>query len=120
MKKIINCPKCNAPLLNGVLSLRNGAEAWKQVCDKKIDHSFIYLTKEGKEDDIISMGMTLDHLKVLKVFFDFKRYKIFVHKGDSLIIPFPGPGLVEIPWFEPNIDEYDKLSDKIKKYILFV
>lgn len=119
MKTPTICPKCHEPLMNSVLPLRNGAESWKKVCDKKLDHSFICLTKEGKEDVIILIGMTLSYDKSIKVCWDFVRTKIVVHKGESIVVPFPGKGFLEIPWFEPNIDEYDKLIDKIKKYVTF-
>lgn len=125
MKNLIDCPKCYEPLLNGVIELKSGAEAWKKVCDKKIDHSFIYLTKEGKEDLVLAIGMTLNSNKSLKVFWDFVCRKIIVHKGKSIVdpiyvrSPIIANEVLEIPWFEPNIDEYDKLIDKIKKYVIF-
>lgn len=112
------CPKCHGTLLNGPLVIK-GASAWKKVCDKKIDHSFICLIKEEQEEKIVVIGMTLSRDKSIKVFWDLVRRKILVHRSESIVIPFPGNEVLEIPWFEPNIDEYDKLINKIKKYVTF-
>lgn len=118
MKTPVVCPKCHGPLLNSTLELSNGEELWRKECASKLDHSFTCIVKES-DNSIIGVGVTLDRSIPLKVYWDFMRSKIIVHKGVSIVVPFANGSTLEIPWFEPNLDEYDKLVNKIKKYVVF-
>jgi hypothetical protein len=110
------CPKCHAPLINTALNVK-GIEAWKKECNTKLNHSFICITTD---DDVVVIGMSLSKTTHLKVFWDFIRNQILVHKGEAYV-PFPLilDNVISIPWFEPNIHEYDKLIFKIKTYVTF-
>lgn len=110
------CPKCHGPLINTPLKVKE-MNVWKKVCDKKLDHSFICISKD-EDNSVLAIGMMLNRNTSLKVFWDFVRTKILVHKGESYV-PFPGNNILQIPWFTPNIDEYDKMLDKIRKYVTF-
>lgn len=116
MKLPSTCPKCHDPLINTPIQTK-GISAWKRVCDTKLNHSFVCIIKD-EDDSVLVIGMTLNRSTGLKVFWDFARQRILVHKGESHV-PFPADNLLQIPWFEPNINEYDKLIDKIKKYVTF-
>ena len=118
MKTPAVCPKCRGPLLNSALTLRNGSEVWKKTCGSNLNHEFICITKEGDDNSIIVIGLMLNRDKSLKVCWDLFRNQIIVHKGKS-VVPSFNSDILEIPWFEPNLDEYDNLVNKIKKYVVF-
>lgn len=118
MKTPTICPKCHEPLVNTALKLRSGTIVWKKACKDKLDHEFLCIVKD--EDNVVILtGMVLNRNTSLKVCWDFINNKIVIHKGETIRFPFRGKGILEIPWFEPNMDEYDKLINKVRKLITF-
>jgi hypothetical protein len=116
MKTPAVCPQCHGPLLSTAVKLRNGSEIWKKTCADKLGHVFTCLTKIGDDDSLSLVGIMLNREAQLRANWDFERQKLTVHKGKPSINTSGG---LEIPWFEPDLDAYDKLVDKIRKYITF-
>lgn len=116
MKPPSICPKCHGPLVNTLLNGR-GMSVWKKACETKLNHGFICLVRE-KDSVILGIGIMLNRQTSLKAFWDFVKNRVLVHKSE-MYVPFPADNALQIPWFEPNIDEYNKLIDKVKKYITF-
>lgn len=116
MKTRTHCPKCKSPLLNTQVKLRNGNEIWKKSCVNRVDHDFVSLTTEGNDDSLAVVSLTINFQNQIRCHWILTKNKIFVTKGG--ISPLKEKGQ-EIPWFEPDFDAYDKLINKIKKYVIF-
>lgn len=115
MKTPTVCPKCHGPLLSTEVQLRSGVSIWKKTCASRLDHVFTCLTKRGDDDTVDLIGIMLNRDIQLRANWDFTRRQIKVHRGK----PDMKLNGLEIPWFEPDLDDYDKLVDKIKKYVVF-
>jgi hypothetical protein len=116
MKAFTHCPKCKNPLLNTLVKLRNGSEVWRKSCVNQVDHNFMSLTKMGDDDELSSMGLTLNFKTQIKITWDLNIKRIYVTKGDFKLLTNEGQ---QIPWFEPDVSNYSKLVEKLKTYVTF-
>jgi hypothetical protein len=107
MKKIINCPKCHNLLVNYMDNF------WD--CFKYNDHRFLSTTKTNSNElTQIQISFDLNNLDAFVVWnFVPKELSIFSNKDNVYGI--------SIPYFDPEpfINDYDKLINKIKLYMLF-
>jgi hypothetical protein len=110
------CPKCHELLVSTIIKLRDGAEVWRKTCSKKIGHEFICITKKGNDDEVSAIGVTLNNDKRTKASWLLENQHLVIYQGESFSM---STNLLYIPWFEPNIEEYDKLVNKVKTYVTF-
>src|SRR5574339_198993 len=103
MKTLSHCPKCKDPLLNTSIQRKNGVEVWKKSCINKIDHTFLSLTKEGNDDELAAMSVTLNFRSQVKVTWDLLSRRIYAHKGEGGAMKNE---IIQIPWFEPDLNSY--------------
>lgn len=103
------CPKCNKPLVTDF-----SGNMWRKDC-LQINHHFMYMSRENTPDEIDIVMLTIDLTRQTRVYFDFSELKVeveqFTVNGEKKVS--------RIPFFEPDLNSYDKLVNKIKKYITF-
>jgi hypothetical protein len=108
MKKLTICPKCHESLLTSVPSF------WD--CTKYTNHKLI-TTTHFDSDDLLKLEIFFDmkSSKSIAVWF-FNSKELFIYSNrvqlDGISIPFFDP--------EPFINNYDKLINKLKLYMIFI
>lgn len=108
MKLPINCPKCNRALLNEeIISI--GIKGWYKKCIS-VNHQFAYSITD--HDEIISMSVVIYMNSLVMVTWNFPIETIMVTNNTNA-------NRFYIPFFEPDLSNYNKLIDKLKKYIVF-
>lgn len=118
MKHISNCPKCGDPLLHVDLS---HDIFWGKKCHKYLDHKFSILVTDN---DVVSMEIKTDtNLNIVWSFLH-KYFYILSPKDIRLSLreiklSSSYDNYKKLPWFEPDISDYNSLLDKVKKYITF-
>jgi len=103
--------KC--PVCNDVLRYEFGGKnlfLLQKLCDKKLDHKIIFIPSE----------LTADEVKIIKiplttsVSVEWHLYnEIFFVWNDTSRIA------TKLPFFKPDLNDYKKLINKVKTYILF-
>jgi len=118
MKIFSHCPKCHKPMLNTECGPH--LSRWRLSC-QSIDHDILALTPSGQFEMIenlriaIFMGIYLDN----RVYTDWNFPKKELCITEGMFGPsFYIPNSV-IPFFEPDLSNYDKLIRKIKSYLAF-
>ena len=115
MKTPTICPKCHGPLLNTELPLRGGTGVWKKTCTDKLNHHFTCITQPNNDDLIEIVVIKINRgATPLKVGWYFTARMLMVYKE-----VVGSADAIKIPWVEPTLDEYDKLIEKIKTYVVF-
>lgn len=111
MKTFSYCPKCKDTLMSDIRPTRNGGEYWTKQCMNKVDHSVFAASTVNDSDE-------LDHLTISVV----ANPYIFAHWSFSnrtfRIDRFNDKIGLQLPFFEPDLSDYDKLLNKIKNYIV--
>jgi len=102
---ISNCPICNSILANSYFDF-DGSEYCKQYCEKRVNHSLLFMYQN---DDLITIAYTDRTLaKCLFVHWEFLSKTITVN---SKPVDF---------WFEPEFKSRKYISDKIKNYMTMI
>jgi len=107
MKDFINCPKCNKPLLNEASITRDGRDIWNKRCISA-SHSFTCIVIDP------------DGVSAIMIVTDINNNVIANWKMDNQTLCIvKGKNVVNIPFFEPDFSDYDKLIQKLKTYVTF-
>ena len=107
----IHCPKCKNILITIYKPYSLKREYLSKRCDKFIDHyvSFVTGTNHSKVEYFC---IRFKYNPPITAMWNFVNNEITVHGGEQ-------PGYVLIPYFEPDIENYDKLINKIKMCLIF-
>lgn len=111
MKYYFNCPKCSDPLVND----DKGTFIFKS-CTSKLDHKLkiIYDARLNP----VSLVIYFDTKIELQWYFEENALKIYKnHPNDEGLHKY---SLEEIPWIDPDLDNYVQFMRKMKKYLLFL
>ena len=108
----IFCPACKKPLTNTFLGLK----IIKKQCNQ-YNHSFTCTVNDNLyENSLLSISVKIDLTSGTTVLWDFVTKKIFVFNPKKNQFPMTQ----SIPWFEPNLLNFNGLIKKIKTYICFM
>ncbi len=113
MKMPSHCPFCQEPLLNEFRETRNGDTFLRKTCFRKPDHKVTYVSR-CDECEIELMGIELHAQDMLRANWNFISKELFVTRGPPEIATSQ-----PMPYFEPKLDDYKKLVEKIKTYLPF-
>jgi len=118
------CPKCGDIL---VYEFGNHNSYSHKFCKKRLSHS---LDLFFGDDTLVTMFYKEPNAESkLMITWDFIKLRIFIGpqivlKGRSVGITtmaaYPAWSNTELPWFEPDLDDFPKLINKIKTYICFI
>ena len=118
MKTFSHCPKCKDPMRSEPCGGPVG-ERWRIVCDKHLDHDVLCLTVPGHDDLLfllcVAIRMTSGKNDRIYANWDFDKEELRITKG----MRASGIHDIFIPYFYPNLGEYDKLIKKLLTYRLF-
>lgn len=106
----INCPCCNAPLLNSFVDFGKISIIRKQC--HQINHNF-KLVCSG--DKIASIHIEIDPNTSKLVTWNFLSQSITLSNTRKNIV-----NRNAIPWFEPDLSDYKALINKLRTYICFM
>lgn len=119
MKCPIKCPACDGVLLVEELASPTTTEYWKKTCDKT-DHKF-GCRYNSNTDEIITVYIFIKEDLIMA----WNLRDKYMYQTDKM----PGNFLrdqtltiinkINIPYFEPDLSDYNKLIEKIKTYVTF-
>lgn len=128
MKTFSNCPKCKLPMLNEDLvgfdyRRKDITNYWRLSC-KNIDHEI-----EAYTDPDNSFSLCLDRLRIT-IMSPSQKYALWSFPKNTLVIlshnSFPSSAMIasfpqelKLPFFIPDLKNYDKLINKLRTYIAF-
>lgn len=110
MRTPYRCPKCGGPLLNQAMITH-----WAMKCVKHLTHYIvIYTPSTSDQIDMITIAVIMGTSMMDRVYasWDFPGQVLTISNGyleSNQVIPF----------FEPNLSEYDKLIQKMRTYLTF-
>jgi hypothetical protein len=120
MKTFSHCPVCKDPMRNEPCSKRidGGAERWRIVCDKHLDHDILALTIVGHDDLLLHLQIAVYMNTIIwnRIYanWNFEKKELTIDKGRGML-----RHNVIIPYFEPDLTQYDKLLKKMRVYLTF-
>lgn len=107
MKSFIKCPKCHRPLLNEAVTTRDGKEVWYKKCIS-ISHGITCVVDDN------------DEISTIIIVIDVNSHVIANWRMDNeTLCVVKGKSVTNIPFFEPDFTDYDKILQKLKTYITF-
>lgn len=111
MKVPINCPVCGDPMLNTFPPAEDLNNRVTKSCTSRLNHKIVVLV-DGDEVN----QMSIDLGNGLEAIWLFLMGKIWIQptKGSKREDNF-----VILPFFEPDLTNYNKLVDKVKTYLVF-
>lgn len=109
-----HCPKCGDVLLcEEVFALKS--DVWRKVCNKRLNHKFsVFHSVNGVVVDNVCIqiaGATFAH-------WDLKNNTLTIAK-EGLSVKKTEESSFDIPYFHPDISNYDHLVAKLQTYIIF-
>ncbi len=110
MKPPSQCPYCGRSLLNEDVPTV-GLPYWRKSCIHVPSHSISMWTVPGNDDEL--HRITIRVKDGLLISWDLKKQKCWLSKTMDL------EWSQELPFWEPDLSDYQKLITKIKIYILF-
>jgi hypothetical protein len=105
----IKCPVCSDPLLT---SYDDDDTILIKVCKKRISHEISYFA-DVPTDTVYKVTIRIGGVPVKYVTWVFTKKELFLmaRTGRS--------NITYLPYFEPDLTNYNKLVDKVKTYLLF-
>ena len=114
MKSITQCPFCSGILRNNFLDVNpTKVSRIEKICDKRVDHKF-KTYEYDKSDNIFALEIEIDKEGKVHAFFQLAMKQIMIYKGNKLI----ARDCLKLPYFEPDLTNYNKIVSKLKTYIL--
>lgn len=111
MKPLTHCPKCLKPLLSEYREIATtGKHFWSKSCSS-YNHKFFSSTKTNLDDELYDIGFTIlmqPNYTVIRWRFDLNN--LVIENYNSTI---------NLPFFEPDFSDFNKLFHKLKTYMVF-
>ena len=108
------CPCCNDPLLNEFIPNYIGECKVRKSCLKVFGHKFVCMI--GSTDIIETIGVELYNKTLVRVNWVFSTQQIIVTKG---LLKNKQYTIINLPYFEPDFSDYNKLIKKLRTYMVF-
>lgn len=114
MKQLSHCPKCNRPLHNTAQVERYKGklrDIWVQSCNKIPSHG---IQTFASDDKIISINVAVDLTWNIRAVWNIEERTLEIVSFDL------GVSSTKLPFFEPDLKDYDGLINKVKTYLTFL
>lgn len=114
-----HCPCCKDPLINEYIGDIVGPNFLLKSCSNKLNHKFYCVV--GSAETVSKIGIEISAKDNVYVQWSFRENKIYILKWIKGKLFKSDPKRVDllVPFFEPDLSDYDKLINKIKTYITF-
>ncbi len=117
MKAPKNCPVCGDPMLNIFPPAEDLNNTVTKHCNKRLSHN-ISMHVEG--DEVISLTIDINPKTKLQATWTFDSRKFCVWTGTTTRT---GTSAIKtwkyLPYFDPDLSDYQKLINKVKTYLVF-
>jgi len=110
MKTPINCPFCGDILRSDFITSYENISVLEKKCDKKLNHKITFRALTNNEDYVRYICIPISKDVEARWYFSEEFFDIVNHKTNMRFA---------LPWFNPDISNYNKLINKIQTYILF-
>lgn len=112
------CPKCGDPLVNDFLPSFPGTDdLLRKSCKKRLNHQFQCLIDQ-KDNSLHSVTVAISLNPLIRVAWYFKTREFLLATG-TIEQVVANHSEVELPFFEPDFSDYDRLVAKVKTYVMF-
>src|SRR5574338_714815 len=113
MKMPTHCTFCNDVMV--IEYFPNHEEIYSKKCARRVNHNVQFFA-ETKDDEVYKMSTSF-FIKATR----FNTTWVFTHKELFVISsdPFGSPKVINLPFFDPILNNYHRLIDKIKTYLVF-
>jgi hypothetical protein len=105
------CPFCKGTLLNEYIDPMAGSTYIRKICDKNITHNITFVSFNNQHD------------LVSYFYINYKSSRFeWSYKSKELCFYYPfilSKKETLLPWFEPDLSNYNKLINKVKTYLTF-
>lgn len=93
----------------------NHDEIYAKKCSKRVSHNIKFFA-EAKDDEVYKVN-TAFFIKATRysVTWVFPHKELFIISSDQ----FGKPKVIHLPFFDPILDNYHRLVDKVKTYLVF-
>lgn len=110
MKLPIRCPFCNDIMLTDFLVKGMGEVKY---CNLRPSHHIRLSSRFDSDDEVFEI--------ILRISIEPVTYIKWLFASESVRVEIPGIGAkpLRLPWFDPDLSDYNKLMEKIKTYLLF-
>lgn len=109
----INCPKCGDPLINDFLP----ENKIRKHCKKRLDHQFQCIISASNELEAFSITISMDPLT--RVGWEFNQKKCVVNVGTIQDIIRRKDDGFQLPYWDPDLSNWEELVRKVKAYLTF-
>lgn len=123
MKAPSKCPFCNDPLMND-FQLSFQKETQTKYCSKRVNHNF-RCSSHIDTDEIFIISIIMSHNPFMKAIWNFTDKKLSV-LGKRPMNNLAGKTLtdivatrIDLPYFIPDLSNWNILINKIKTYLVF-
>lgn len=114
-------------MFHEVKGIPGSKDRWRVTCDKHLNHQIQYMTSTNNGEIIEDLEVAIYMNKHIRAginrlgntyaHWNFKKQHLTITDG-FLGETFYEPNSL-VPWFEPDLSEYDKLIKKLKTYLTF-
>lgn len=117
MKAPSNCPFCNDPMINDFPSTRMHETQVKR-CSKRANHNFsCSLLIDSNEAFMITI--IISHEPFLKAVWNLTNSELFIFNTFQVNGKLTGNTRLQLPYFIPDLNNWNKLMNKLKLYLTF-
>ena len=117
MKDFVNCPKCHGVLKHDYAFIGPNEEVLIRTCEQ-VSHYFKCVS-DSQTNELQRVTIRISTSPLIKVSWNIEDKKIIVNKGTLQEALSNDGGEMQLPFFEPDFSDYNKLISKIKTYLIF-
>lgn len=113
MKSPEKCPSCDGVLRSNFLDQGLKISRIEKICDLHLNHKFKSYEYD-KTNEIFAIEIEIDKESRVHALFQLTTKQIMIFKGRKLV----ARDSLKLPYFEPDLENYNKIINKIKTYIM--
>jgi hypothetical protein len=117
VKTLTHCPKCHDPLLSTYIPEVGGSTAfWIKDCSTHLNHKFSSITSVMDENKLYDLEISITMIPCIYAVWYLQSQILHIRKSINKQDFY----ILTVPYFdpEPYINDYDKLINKIKIYMV--
>lgn len=105
------CPKCKKPMMNEMMAQSGEEYYWRISCDQT-DHYIKLITVINSDTEVVDLYIGVGRKRT-------ERKYVSWHFPEKIMLVQSSSNTTTIPFFEPDLTNYNRLIEKLKTYITF-